>query len=138
MTTGQVSFVNRSTEALFVTEIDDGKGWVVSDVARARALGWVSVRRIERCERSGCMVKGILEDGVRVFDVGDVNESIVRRWQDRVRSCAAFVEEGDPGTRVALFVERINVDMATTVVSAEEKFLISIEGKVSVSVLKSE
>ena len=50
LATGKIPFVYGSTEALFVTEVDERKCWMVSDVPRAGAYGGVGVMGIEWSE----------------------------------------------------------------------------------------
>jgi len=134
----EISFVNGSAEALFVAEVDEGEGGMVSNVAGAGAFGWIGVVGIERRERAIVGVERVLEDGVGVFDVGDVGKLVVRGGQDRVGGGATFVEKGDPGARVPLLVEGVDVDVTAAVVGPEEKSLVTIEGEVGVAVIEGE
>ena len=119
LATAEVSLVNRGTQALFVTEVNQGKRWMVGYVARASGFGWIRIMGIESCESAGVRVEGILKDSVRVFDLGNINETVFRGGQYCVCSVTTFVEEGDSRTRVSLFVQGVDANMTTSVVSSE-------------------
>lgn len=126
MATGEISLVNGSAEALFVTEVDEGKCGMVSDVARAGTFGRVSVMGVEWRESAGGVVEGVLEDGVGLFYIRYVNESIVRRREDGVSGGSTYVEEGDARVGYAIFVEGVDINVTLTIVSPKKKSLIMI------------
>ena len=136
LTTGKISLVNGSTEALFITKVDEGKCWMVSDVARAGTFGGVGVMGIEWRESTGGVVEGVLEDGVGLFYIRYVDESIIRRREDRVSGGSTFVEEGDARAGYAIFVEGVDINLTLTIVSPEEKSLIMIQREVGVTMIQ--
>tara|TARA_B100000212_G_scaffold337013_2_gene311204 strand:- start:39875 stop:40282 length:408 start_codon:yes stop_codon:yes gene_type:complete len=119
LATGKISLVNGSTEALFITKVDEGKCWMVSDVARSGTFWGVDVVGIEWRESARGVIKGVLKDGVGLFYIRYVNESIVRRREYRVSSGSTFVEEGDARAGYAIFVEGVDINVTLTIVSPE-------------------
>ena len=69
--------VNGNANVLFVTEVDVGLGGMVSHVARAGAFRWPGVQFFKWRESTSFGIELVLEEGIGVFDVGDVNELII-------------------------------------------------------------
>ena len=136
LATGEISLVNGSAEALFVTEVDEGKIGMISDVAGAGTFGRVGVMGIEWRESAGGVVEGVLEDGVGVFYIRYVNESVVRRREDGVSGGSTFVEEGDARAGYAVFIKGVDINVTPTIVSPEEKSLIMIQREVGVTMFE--
>ena len=81
-------------------------------------------------------MEGVLEDGVGLFYIRYVNESIVRRREDGVSGGSTFVEESDARAGYAIFVEGVDINVALTIFSPEEKSLIMIQREVGVTMFQ--